>query len=280
MELARNVTIGQYIPSESPVHALDARVKIFLVCLMMLVLFLLEWWVSYAAYLAVLIAVVFVARLPLRFVMRGIRSIIILALVTFTFNLLFTKGTALFPEYGLPITAEGLRTGLLMGARIILLVLVTSLLTLTTSPIALTDALENIFSPFRRIGFPAHEIAMMMTIALRFIPTLLEETEKIMKAQMARGVDFERGSIIARARALIPILVPLFVHAFKAAEDLAVAMEARCYRGGEGRTRLRQLRLEPRDSLYLLVTGIILVAIVYLDISHFCPGILRIFGNV
>lgn len=204
-----------------------------------------------------------VARLPVGYLLRGLRMVWVLALLTFVFNAAFTPGTQVVP--GWPLTHEGLLRGGTMAGRLFLLVLATSLLSLTTSPIQLTDAVEKLLSPFRRLGVPSHEIAMVSTIALRFVPTLALEAERIMKAQMARGARFDEGGPLRRSRALIPVLVPLFVSAFRHAEDLAVAMEARCYRGGEGRTRLRELRFTLRDLLLTLLGVAGMVGFVVLD---------------
>lgn len=206
-----------------------------------------------------------VARLPVGYMVRGLRLVWVLALLTFVFHLTLTPGTPFAGLEGWPLTHEGLQRGGAMALRLFLLVLATSLLSLTTSPILLTDAVEKILHPFRRLGVPSHELAMVSTIALRFVPTLALETERIMKAQMARGARFDSGGPLARARALVPVLVPLFVSAFRHAEDLAVAMEARCYRGGEGRTRLRELRFTGRDFLAMLVGLGALGGLVVLD---------------
>ena len=261
----RNITIGQYFPGESPVHRLDPRTKIFLTLVMVVGLFFIESMMGYAFIAALAVVIIFTAGLPLRFVLRGIRPLVIILILTFALHLFLNEGRTLFTLGPLVATYEGAYKGLLMVSRLILLILVTSLLTLTTSPIALTDGVESFLSPFRRIGVPAHELAMMMTIALRFVPTLLEETEKIMKAQMARGADFETGNVFRRAKSLVPLLVPLFVSAFRRADELATAMEARCYRGGKGRTRMRELEMAFRDYVAIGVTVAIICCIaVYL----------------
>jgi energy-coupling factor transport system permease protein len=257
MELTRYVTIGQYIPRDSPVHRLDPRTKIAAVTLMMVAIFVVRDFFGYALLALFLLGVVLAARIPLGYMLRALRPILFLLILTVVLNVFFSGiqgGTVLVRLGPAVVTKEALLRAMFVGARLIGLVLVTSLLTYTTSPVELTDGLERLLRPFRRIGVPAHELAMMMTIALRFIPTLLQETEKIMKAQMARGAEFDRGGILRRARAMVPILVPLFVSAFRRADELALAMEARCYRGGEGRTRLRQLRFAPRDAVAVVVT--------------------------
>jgi energy-coupling factor transport system permease protein len=259
MELSRFVTIGQYVPRESPIHRLDPRTKIAGVTAFMVVIFVARDFVGYGLLTLFLLGVILLARIPLGFVLRGLRPIIFLLVLTVVLNMFFSGvdgGTVVFRIWRLAATREGIIRALFIAARLILLVGVTSLLTFTTSPVELTDGIERLLRPFRRIGVPAHELAMMMTIALRFIPTLLEETEKIMKAQMARGAVFDRGGVLRRARALIPVLVPLFVSAFRRADELALAMEARCYRGGEKRTRMRELRFAPRDAAALGITAV------------------------
>lgn len=259
MELSRFVTIGQYVPRESPIHRLDPRTKIAGVTAFMVVIFVARDFLGYGLLTLFLLGVILLARIPLGFVLRGLRPIIFLLVLTVVLNMFFSGvdgGTVVFRIWRLTATREGIVRALFIAARLILLVGVTSLLTFTTSPVELTDGIERLLRPFRRIGVPAHELAMMMTIALRFIPTLLEETEKIMKAQMARGAVFDRGGVLRRARALVPVLVPLFVSAFRRADELALAMEARCYRGGEKRTRMRELRFAPRDAAALVVTAV------------------------
>ncbi len=256
MELVRYVTIGQYIPRESVVHHLDPRTKIVAVTLLMVAIFLVRDFAGYALMTVFLLGTLVLAQIPLRFVGRGLRPVLFLLLFTVVLNLFFSGiqgGSELFRFGPLAPTRESLARALFIAYRLVVLVVVTSTMTFTTSPMALTDGLERLMRPFRRVGVPAHELAMMMTIALRFIPTLLEETEKIMKAQMARGADFRRGNVLQRARALVPILVPLFVSAFRRADELALAMEARCYRGGEGRTRMKQLHFAMADAVAMLL---------------------------
>ena len=257
MELSRFVTVGQYVPRESPVHRLDPRTKIAAVTSFMIVIFVVRDFVGYGLLTLFLLGIIGVARIPLGFVLRGLRPILFLLMLTVVLNVFFSGmdgGTVVFRLWRLTATREGIIRAVFIAYRLILLVGVTSLLTFTTSPVELTDGIERLLRPFRRVGVPAHELAMMMTIALRFIPTLLEETEKIMKAQMARGAVFDRGGALRRARALVPVLVPLFVSAFRRADELALAMEARCYRGGEKRTRMKELRFAPRDAAALAVT--------------------------
>ncbi len=265
MELIRYVTIGQYVPRESAVHHLDPRTKIAAVLILMVAMFLVRDFGGYALMTGFLLGVIVLSQIPLGFVLRGLRPVAFLLVLTVFLNLFFSGiegGTLLIQLGPLIVTRESLARGLLIGYRLIALVAVTSLMTFTTSPVALTDGIERLLRPFRRLGVPAHELAMMMTIALRFIPTLLEETEKIMKAQMARGADFRKGNMFQRARALVPILVPLFVSAFRRADELALAMEARCYRGGDQRTRMKQLRFARADVVALLVVVVAAVAFV------------------
>lgn len=215
--------------------------------LLIAVLFFVDTFVGYGLVAAYVVLAFWLSRVPVKYVLRGLRPLIFIIILTLGLNVFMTPGEVLWKWRFLTITEEGLVKGAMMGARLILLIVGTSLLTLTTSPIALTDGIESLLRPGTRIGVPAHELAMMMSIALRFIPTLLEETEKIMKAQMARGADFESGNLLRRAKSLIPLLVPLFVSAFRRADELATAMEARCYRGGEGRTKLKELRYSKLD---------------------------------
>ena len=249
-----NITMGQYYPTDSIVHRLDPRVKILLTIAFIVGIFLVH---SLWGYALALVFVYFMARLshvPFKMLMRGLRPLRFILVLTFVLNLFFSgEGHILWQWSIITITHEGLSRAVHYCLRLLFLVIGTSLLTLTTSPVSLSDGLELLLSPLKVIHFPAHELAMMMTIALRFIPTLLEEADKIMKAQMARGADFESGNLLARAKAMVPLLVPLFVSAFRRAGDLATAMESRCYRGGEGRTRLRVLKLTRADLYASLV---------------------------
>ena len=249
-----NITMGQYYPTDSIVHRLDPRVKILLTIAFIVGIFLVH---SLWGYALALVFVYFMARLshvPFKMLMRGLRPLRFILVLTFVLNLFFSgEGTILWQWSFITITHEGLSRAVHYCLRLLFLVIGTSLLTLTTSPVSLSDGLELLLSPLKVVHFPAHELAMMMTIALRFIPTLLEEADKIMKAQMARGADFESGNLLARAKAMVPLLVPLFVSAFRRAGDLAMAMESRCYRGGEGRTRLRVLKLTRADLYASLV---------------------------
>lgn len=258
--MIRDITIGQYYPVPSPVHKLDPRTKILITFIYIISLFFINYLVGYVFVTAALYAAIKISRVPLKFMLKGLKSIVLILLFTVVLNIFFTDGGRVFFEWGIfRVTEKGIMTAVMMGIRLILLIVGSSLLTLTTSPIELTDGIEYLLNPFRKIGVPAHEIAMMMSISLRFIPILLEETDKIMKAQMARGADFETGSIIKRAKAMIPIMVPLFISAFRRAEELAMAMEARCYRGGEGRTRMNRLSYKQQDK-YAFVLGVLFMA--------------------
>ncbi len=252
----KNLTIGQHYPVDSPVHELDPRVKIIMTFVFIISLFLIENFITYLVVALFLTIAIKLSKVPLKFVIKGLKPILMIIIITFIINLLMTPGKIIFKVGFIKITEEGLRQAGFMAIRLTLLIMGTSLLTLTTSPIILTDGIESLLNPFKRLGLPAHELAMMMTIALRFIPTLMEETEKIMKAQKSRGADFESGNIMSRAKNLVPLLVPLFISAFRRADELAMAMEARCYRGGENRTRMRQLKISKGDYV---ATGIFIV---------------------
>ena len=250
--MLNNITLGQYYPVDSRIHRLDPRIKIIATILFIVAVFLAKTFVGYAILLLFLFGVTRLSNVPFRMLLRGLKPLRIILVLTFLLNLFFTPGEdVLLSFWVIRITREALLQAVFYSLRLAFLVAGTSLLTLTTSPVALADGLEMLLSPLKKIHFPAHELAMMMTIALRFIPTLLEETDKIMKAQMARGADFESGNLISRARAMVPLLVPLFVSAFRRAGELATAMESRCYHGGEGRTRLRVLKTTRADWLAL-----------------------------
>lgn len=254
--MLRDITIGQYYPTNSPIHQMDPRFKIIATIGVLTLLFFVKTLVAYIPILLFLGIVIRITGVPFKYVLRGLKPIVIIILLTVSINLFMTPGTPIFNLGFLTMTFEGLRQAVFMASRLMLLIVGSSMMTFTTSPIELTDGIEHLLNPMRRIGVPAHEIAMMMSIALRFIPTLLEETDKIMKAQMARGADFESGSLINRAKSLVPILVPLFISAFRRADELAMAMESRCYRGGHNRTRLKSLaysRLDLWGAMVLLV---------------------------
>lgn len=262
--MIRDITLGQYYPGNSWIHRLDPRVKILATILYIVALFVVKDFIGFATAFVGLVAVTAISKVPVSFILRGLKPVFLIILFTFVINMFMIKGEVLVSLWFLEITREGLRTAVFMGVRLVLIIIGSSLLTLTTKPISLTDGIEALLSPFRRFGLPAHELAMMMTIALRFIPTLLEETDKIMKAQQARGADFESGNIINRAKALIPILVPLFISAFRIAQELAMAMEARCYGGNVKRTRMNGMKLCSRD-LAASVIFVIFLALIVLE---------------
>ena len=253
--MMKNITMGQYYPVDSWVHRLDPRTKILLTIAMIVAVFLVKTMVGYGLILGFMYLVSKLSNIPFKMLMKGVKPLKFILILTFLLNLFFSTGTTMLVEWGfLKISYEGLSQAIHYSLRLVFLVLGTSLMTLTTSPIALSDGIEMLLSPLKVIKFPAHELAMMMSIALRFIPTLMEEADKIMKAQMARGADFESGNLLARAKAMVPLLVPLFVSAFRRAGDLAMAMESRCYHGGENRTRLRVLKITKND--YLAAAGV------------------------
>jgi len=260
--MIKDITIGQYIPGDSPIHKLDPRIKIIITFAFITLLFIVGNYFSYLYIVAFMGLTLILSKIPLSYMFRGLKPLVIIIALTVVLNAFMTQGEMIFRLWRFTVTKEGLYQAGFMGLRLIFLITGASLLTLTTSPIALTDGIEKLLNPFKRIGVPAHELAMMMTIALRFIPTLLEETDKIMKAQMARGADFETGNLVTRAKAMVPLLVPLFISAFRRADELAVAMEARCYRGGENRTRMKQLKLELRDFIALAVTALFFVLVI------------------
>ena len=250
--MIRDITIGQYYPVDSPIHRLDPRVKLISTIIYVVSLFLFGYnFLGFLVVGAFLFTIIKLSKVPFKFIVRGLKAIVVLLLFTVGFNLFLTPGEPVVDHFlgFITITKEGIRYAVFMGLRLILLIIGTSMMTFTTTPNNLTDGLELVLGPLKKIKVPVHEIAMMMSIALRFIPILLDETDKIMKAQMARGADFETGGIIKKAKSMVPILVPLFVSAFRRANDLAMAMEARCYRGGEGRTKMKPLRYTKQDYL-------------------------------
>lgn len=261
--MIRDITIGQYYPADSPIHRLDARLKLAVTLIYIISLFVVNSFVGYAFAIVCLGLVIKTSKVPLKFMLKGLKSIMIIILFTVFINLFLTKGERILLQVGfVTITLEGVLLASKMCIRLVMLIIGSSVLTLTTTPIQLTDAIEYILKPFKKIGVPAHEIAMMMTIALRFIPTLLDETDKIMKAQQARGADFDTGNLIQKAKALIPILVPLFISAFRRAEELALAMEARCYRGDENRTRMNVMKMKRGDYHAAFLVAVYFVAII------------------
>lgn len=261
--MIRDITIGQYYPAKSPIHRLDPRVKLIATLLYLISLFLFSSIPGYLVTTLFLICVIRISRVPLSYIVKGLKPVVMLLMITVLFNLFLTRqGNVLFHAWIFTITEGGLRTAVYMAIRLIYLIIGSSMMTFTTTPNELTDGIEAVLHPLNKVRVPVHEIAMMMSIALRFIPILLEETDKIMKAQQARGADFESGNILQRAKSMVPILVPLFVSAFRRANDLAMAMEARCYRGGEGRTKMKPLRYKGRDYTAYIVVIVYLVAVV------------------
>lgn len=259
--MLRDITIGQYYPADSPIHKMDPRFKIIATILYLTGLFFVQSLYTYLPIILFLAVVITISRVPFSYIVRGLKPILLIIIFTVSINLFFTAGDVAISFYKLQITYQGIRQAIFLATRLILLIMGSSIMTFTTSPIELTDGLEALLNPLKPIGFPAHEIAMMMTIALRFIPTLLSETDKIMKAQMARGTDFESGSLLKRARNMVPILVPLFISAFRRADELAMAMESRCYNGGEGRTRMKQLLYSHYDIIGAVVIVLYFIAI-------------------
>ncbi len=264
--MLKDITLGQYFPGNSLVHRLDPRTKLLVLIAYIVALFVAGSWISYALCLGFLAAAIAISRIPLKSILRGMKPLIFILVFTAILNVFFTGGeTVLVHFWIITVTLEGVVRAFFMMSRILMLVTATFLLTYTTSPIALTDGLESLLSPLKKLRFPVHELSMMMCIALRFIPTLIEETDKIMSAQRSRGADFESGSLMERVKALIPILVPLFISAFRRADELATAMECRCYHGGDGRTKMKLLRYGQIDLLTfgfmaILVGGIITLA--------------------
>ena len=259
----RDITLGQYYPGESLIHRLDPRVKIIGTLAFLVSLFLITSFSFFAFAAICLLVCIKISTVPIKFMAKGLKAIMLLIVLTMLVNMFFTPGTPIFTIWKINITEEGIYRACFMAIRLVLLIFGSSLLTLTTKPIELTDGLERLMSPLAKLHLPAHEIAMMMTIALRFIPTLLEETDKIMKAQTARGADFENGNLKEKAKALIPLLVPLFVSAFRIAADLAMAMEARCYHGGDGRTRMHEMKMTGKDIAAFIVLALYFAIIIF-----------------
>ena len=260
--MIRDITLGQYYPGDSLIHRRDARTKIIATLLYLIELFVVNNFYGFLITAAVLFAIIAISKVPLKFIFRGLTAVFLIIAFTFLLNLFMVDGRVLWHWKFLTITYEGLSRAFFMAIRLVLIIIGSSIMTLTTKPVELTDGLEKLLSPFSKIGLPSHEIALMMTIALRFIPTLMEETDKIIKAQQARGADFESGNLFQRAKSLIPILVPLFVSSFRIAQDLALAMEARCYHGGSGRTRMNEIRFDRGDAVAAVLMVVFLAVII------------------
>ena len=261
--MLRDITLGQYYPADSVIHKLDPRVKLFATLIYIISLFCFKGIAALLVATAFLFAVIKTSKVPFKFMVKGLKAIMVLMLITALFNLFLTPGEPIVQFWIFKITAEGAQNAVLMAIRLTYLILGTSIMTLTTTPNQLTDGLEKSLMPLSKIGIPVHAIAMMMSIALRFIPILIEETDKIMKAQMARGANFEDGNLIQKAKSMVPLLIPLFVSAFRRADDLAMAMEARCYSGGEGRTKMKPLRYQGTDrKAYVILIAFLVLVIV------------------
>ena len=260
--MLKDITLGQYFPGNSPIHKMDPRTKLLLLVGYIVALFTAGNYLTYGLCLGFLVTVIAISKIPPKTILTGMKPLIFILIFTGILNLFFTPGeTVIVSFWGITLTLEGLVRAVFMVARILMLITATFLLTYTTSPIALTDGLEALLSPLKKIHLPVHELSMMMCIALRFIPTLIEETDKIISAQKARGADFETGKLLDRVKALVPILVPLFISAFRRADELATAMECRCYQGGEGRSKMKRMRYMSRDY-YAYLTGVVLIAAV------------------
>ncbi len=260
--MINNIMLGQYIPGSSILHRLDPRTKIIWTALLMVAVFMIESWQEYVMMGALTLILLLISGVPVKQSLKGIKPLLLILIITAVLNIFFIDGRTLFEIGPIRVTYEGLISAVKLFFRLVILIITASLMTLTTTPMAMTDGIEKLLKPLERIGVPAHEIAMMMSIALRFIPTLMEETERIMKAQASRGADFDTGSIFSRVKSFIPVLVPLFVSAFKRADELAEAMESRCYRGGKGRTRLKSIRFTALD-LSTSLTGILFLGLVF-----------------
>ncbi len=263
--MLKDITLGQYFPGNSLIHRLDPRTKLIMLVVYIVALFMASGWVSYALMLGFLLTVIKISTIPPKSIIRGMKPLVMILIFTGVLNLFFTQeGEILVDFWIITIYSGGLSRAVMMVARILMLITCTFLLTYTTSPIALTDGLETLMNPLKKLKVPVHELSMMMCIALRFIPTLIEETDKIMCAQKARGADFENGSLMERAKALVPILVPLFISAFRRADELATAMECRCYQGGEGRTKMKLLRYHREDFVSFGLGAMMVAAVMVL----------------
>lgn len=260
--MLRDITLGQYYRTDSCIHRLDPRVKLVGTLLFIISLFIVDNFIGYAVAGLFLLLVIRLSKVPFRFMVRGMKAILFLLIIAVVFNLFLTPGEPVLSVWKIQITREGIYLAAFMAIRLVFLIMGSSVMTLTTTPNQLTDGLEKLLNPLKKVKVPVHEISMMMSIALRFIPILLEETDKIMKAQIARGADFESGNLIKKAKSLVPLLVPLFISAFRRANDLAIAMEARCYRGGEHRTKMKPLIYQKTDRLaYVALWGYLVVCI-------------------
>lgn len=263
--MIRDITLGQYYQADSVIHKLDPRVKLVATLCFIISLFVVKNWLGYVLAAVFLAVVIKLSKVPFKFMVKGMKAIVYILMITVVFNLFLTPGEPLVSVWKLTITREGAETAVMMAVRLSFLIIGSSVMTLTTTPNSLTDGMEKLMNPLKVVKVPVHEVAMMMSIALRFIPILLEETDKIMKAQIARGADFESGNLIKKAKAMVPLLVPLFISAFRRANDLAMAMEARCYRGGDHRTKMKPLKYRRRDGIAYLVLACYLVVCVAMN---------------
>ncbi len=260
--MIREITLGQYYQTDSVIHKLGPRVKLVATICFIISLLVVQNWLGYVVAAVFLAVAIKLSKVPFKFMVKGMRAIVFILMITVVFNLFLTPGEALVSVWKLTITREGAETAAMMAIRLSFLIIGSSVMTLTTTPNSLTDGMEKLMNPLKAVKVPVHEVAMMMSIALRFIPILLEETDKIMKAQIARGADFESGNLIKKAKAMVPLLVPLFISAFRRANDLAMAMEARCYRGGDHRTKMKPLQYQKRDGIaYLVLVGYLAVCV-------------------
>ena len=262
--MLKDVTLGQFFPGDTIAHRLDPRTKLIMTVVYIVALFIAKSYISYAVMFAVLAICMFVSKISPKTALKGLKPVVIIVIFTSLLNMLYTPGDVIVKFWIFTITKQGIRTAFFMAIRIMMLITGTFLLTYTTSPIALTDGMELLLNPLKKIKVPVHELAMMMSTALRFIPLLIEETDKIMSAQKARGANFDTGNIVERAKAMLPVLVPLFVSAFRRADELATAMESRCYHGDKGRTRMKQIKMAGRDWCALVLTGLVLAGIIAL----------------
>lgn len=262
--MLKDITLGQYFPGDTIVHNLDPRTKLIFTFIYIVAIFICKDFVSYALMLVFLTTLIFVSRIGFKAIFRGMKPLLIIIVLSSLINLFYSEGEPIAQFWIFKISAEGIKRSFFMILRIFMLIAGTFMLTYTTSPMQLTDGLETLLNPLKKIKLPIHELAMMMSIALRFIPTLIEETDKIMSAQKSRGADFDTGNILQKAKAMLPLLIPLFISAFRRADELAIAMESRCYHGGEGRTRMKRLVMHSRDFLALVVCALLLALVIVL----------------
>ena len=263
--MLKDITLGQYFPGDTVVHRMDPRTKILLVLVYIVALFVAKWWVTYGIMAVVLASAIIISKINLKVMLKGLKPLVVVIVITALLNLFYTQGEVIARFWIFKITKEGIVSAIFMALRIVMLIMGTFMLTYTTSPIMLTYGIEMLLGPLKKIKVPVHELAMMMSMALRLIPTLVEETDKIMSAQKARGAEFDTGTLVQKAKAMLPILVPLFISSFRRADELAIAMESRCYHGGEGRTRLNKLQMRGRDVTALCLSAVVLGGVITLS---------------